>query len=511
MAIEPKFEKISTANRVKLGVTQAVIECKLPANDEGEITKVLCANAKSYICNTEIAGKEVKFNGNVNFQVIYENDAKEVNSLDYTADFKDKFFSDKISGSNIAIVTSGVVDINTAISGRDVKVVAIVEICVEMIEHLELTALTTVEGASVYYNTETVNVSTFAGVLSDKFETNYDIEIKDNVSKVLEVSCSPYIENVTVFEKYVKVVGGANVDICYITNGEQQLLRTHQSKVDFAQEVALDNLMENSCVQSLLDVNNSQIKVTTNIDVDYAVVNLNLPFTYTGYAFNNNDVEIIDDVFSTTNYLKSKTESFDSLVCGGSLTLENKVTGNVESDDVFMDEVLGTCCNAVTVATTYIQDESLIVEGVASTTVMYLNKETNNTYSTMVEMPFSISEKAKDVDDGFVPVVNVSLGEVSAKVRRGKELDVSATLFVYADFYGSKCEAVISELEEVEEKPESNTVLTIYVVKPNETIWEISKRLNINPDNLLEQNANVELPLKGGEKLIVYKQRETIF
>lgn len=511
MALEPRFERVSTAHRVKFGVTQAVIECRLPISDESEITKVLCANAKSYIENSEVVGNEVLFAGNVNFQVIYENENMQTNSLDYTAEFKDKYYSEKLNANIVPIVLSSVVDINTTISGRDIKVVAIVEISVEGIETSGVDALVRVDGDNVYSNTEQLMVSSFVGVLNDRFDMSYDIEIKDNIARVLEVSCSPYIESVIPQEKFAKIIGGANIDICYLTNGETSVLRTYQTKVDFTQEVALEDLQDDSCIQSVLNINNSQIKVTTNIDVDLAVVNLNLPYHYMGYAFNKRDIEVVDDVFSTDNFLKVNTESFSTLECGGNLTLESKVTGNVESEDVFMDEVLGTCCNTITVATSYIQEGNLVVEGVASTTVLYLNKESNNTYSTMVEMPFSINEKTNNSNNKFVPIVNVSLGEVSARVRRGTELDVSATLFVYADFYSVNCEAVITEIDSMEEKPEPNCVLTIYIVKPNETVWEIAKQLNINPDELLEQNPNIQLPLMGGEKMVVYKQREVLF
>ena len=511
MAIEPNYEKVVSSERKKLGVTQSVIECRLPSDDVNDVLKVLCANAKSFILDSSVKNGEIEFNGNVNFQVIYENLNKEVNGLDYTADFKDKFLNSEINVGVVPVVTCSVIDVNTTIMGKDVKVVAIVEVCVEIIKSAEVNALTNVKGDNVYYNSDTLNVSSFLGVLSNKFESVHDIEIKDNVERVLEVSCSPFLESVTAQNQFAKVVGGANIDICYVTSGEEKLLRTHQTKVEFSEEVALEVLTENSCVQSLLNINNSLIKITTNIDSDYAIVNLNIPYEYLGYAFNKTTIEVVDDVFSTDNFLKVNTTGFNSLCCGGHINTESKVSGNVESQDHSVDEVLGTCCNTVTLATSFIEDGCLILEGVASTTVLYLNKESNNTYSMLVEMPFSINEKVDKLTDDFVPVVNLSLGDVGAKVRRGKDLEVVATLFVYSDFYSDKTEAVISNIDVLEEKPENECVLTIYIVKPNETIWDISKQLNINPDSLLEQNSEVELPLVGGEKLIVYRQKEALF
>ena len=138
-------------------------------------------------------------------------------------------------------------------------------------------------------------------------------------------------------------------------------------------------------------VKNELIKITTNIDTDYAIVNLNLPYEYCGYAFNTSEFEVVDDIFSTENYLKVCTESFNTLICGGHVNAECKVSGNVESEDRVVDEVLGTCCNTITVATTFVENNNLVLEGVASTTVLYFNKESNNTYSMVVEMPFSMT------------------------------------------------------------------------------------------------------------------------
>lgn len=511
MEIMPKNELVTSSKRLKLGVTQAVIECKLPVTNDTQVAKILCASAKSYISSFEANNGEVCFNGNVNFQVIYENEDKVASALDYTAEFKDKFVSDKITPTVIPIITSLVVDVNTTTINNEVKVVAIVEISVEIISSEEVSALTEVNGDDIFTKIETINYSTFLGVLADKFEVTHDIELKDNVSQVLEVSLSPYIDSVTAEDRIAKVKGGANVDICYLTNGETTLLRTYQTTVDFVQEVALDSVTQETCIQSNLNINYSQIKVTTNIDADNAIVNLSIPYDYLGYAFEERTMDVVTDVFSLNNYVNVSTNSVAGIKCADSLMDESKVSGYVTIEDNFIDEVLGTCCNTVTLATSSILNNTLTLEGVASTTVIYLNKETASMYSATVEMPFSLTKTLDNVTDDYNAVVTLSLGEVSCRLKRGTELEVNATLFVYANFYGETLEAVITGVELTDEKPESNSVLTIYVVKPNETVWDIAKQLNVSPDELLYQNPNVNLPLMGGEKLIVYRQKEVLF
>ena len=66
-------------------------------------------------------------------------------------------------------------------------------------------------------------------------------------------------------------------------------------------------------------------------------------------------------------------------------------------------------------------------------------------YSALVEMPFSISDNVNNVGDDFLSNITLSLGEVSCRLKRGSELEVNATLFVYADFFGKKVDAVITD------------------------------------------------------------------
>ena len=103
MAIEPNYEKVVSSERKKLGVTQSVIEWRLPSDDVNDVLKVLCANAKSFILDSSVKSGEIEFNGNVNFQVIYENLNKEkVDAADLISLFQKEiefsnFFFIKIS------------------------------------------------------------------------------------------------------------------------------------------------------------------------------------------------------------------------------------------------------------------------------------------------------------------------------------------------------------------------------------------------------------------------------
>lgn len=503
MAFEPNFEKITASYRKNLGNTQSQIECKLPINDE--VAKVVCASAKAYVTTADLVGKEVQYSGFVSFAVLYQTKENEISALDYTAEFKDSYATG--DAEMTPAVSVGVVDVNTQVVNGEIRVVAIVESVIDGIFNESQNALTGVNGDNVFAKNETIDYSTFVATVQNKFEESLDVEIKDGVSKILTVCPSTYIDEITINDRFLTLKGGVFVDVCYVT--DNNILRTTQCKFDFEQEIAQDEINPTSFVQSNMQVAYNDIKITTSIDTDSAIVNVNLPILFTGYVFNNNSTEIVGDLFSTTHFINMAVNSTPSMQNFEAVVFDDKVNGSVTIQDTapFIDEMLGVCCSNVALANATVQDGTFSVEGVAHTTALYLNKELGGVYSVEVEMPFSISSQV-DLNDNVVPLVQISMTDVSARARRGKEIEVNANLNVFANFYDTDKDAIITAVTEEDEVPEEECALSIYLAKDGDTIWEIAKELKVSPEMLVEQNPGLAEPITAGQRIAIYRQKQ---
>ena len=162
------------------------------------------------------------------------------------------------------------------------------------------------------------------------------------------------------------------------------------------------------------------------------------------------------------------------------------------------------------VANKFVRDGLLTIEGVVTTTILYLNKENNSTHSVEVEMPFSTTTSTGQKED-MMAEVELALTQITARARRGKEIEVSAVLEIYSDIYNNAENAVITKVEEDEEIPESDCAMTFYISKDGDTIWSIARELKISTDLLLAQNPNLTYDIVAGTKLVVYRQRQVEF
>lgn len=388
---------------------------------------------------------------------------------------------------------------------------AIVEVSIDGIFNDSINALTAVTGDHAYTSMEQSNFFHFLGVMSDKYEFANDIEINEGISKVLSVTPSVSLEKVTLNNDFAMVSGNVFVDMCYLTNEEAPKARSYTTNLDFSFEIAFSGLNTSSYVQSDIFINSSDIRVTSNLDLDKAVINLVLPITYNGYVFEPHILDLVADVYSTTNELNITSSSVTSLLPRETLTTMDKINGSVMIEDSFVDEILGNCCNYVTVTSSFVEDDFVVVEGIASTTVLYFNKEENTKNSIIVEIPFSTRLKGENVEEGYVPIVSCVVSDILTKCKRGQEIEVFAKLYIYANTYTNATSAVISNITVGEEIAPSPCALKIYIVKEGESLWDVAKELNTSVDNILVQNPNLVLPLQGGERIYIYYQRAMEF
>jgi len=501
MVFEPNYVNLMSSSRKNIGITQTMVELKLPTNEES-VKTIYSVSAKSTIMSNEKMGQEVSFTGLIDFQAVYEGEG--MMAIDYSAEFKDKFIADKELLGEI-ILSSNVVDVQSSVVSSGIRVVAIIETTIDIIETNNYNALVGVNGEDAYKSLKQVNYFTYLGIASEKFEVSEEFEL-NNARKVLMVTPNVCLQSVDPNDNFIKVSGNVAVEICYQAGDDVTDIRTVNKVIDFDIDVAFNGVNQESSIENWIAILFNEIKVSTMIEEDSAVVSFYAPIIYKGYIFDNNSLDVVDDLYIKDNYLSITSENFETVEHCPNLTIKDGIQGTAEilETSPFIDEILGVCSNNLVVASAKNIDDKIIIEGVANTTVMYYTKETASITSVKVEIPFFVEERSKG---DFSSIATIAINNITARSKRGKEIEVNADLCVYADTYNLKNVCIISDVALGDKKPEDDCVLYLYMVKPNQTVWEIAKEMNVSVDTIMEQNSDIQFPLVGGERLVIYKPK----
>ena len=494
-----------SSTRRKVGTTQSIVEFKLPISEK-EITEIFSVTASASVSSAEISGNTINFMGLVDFQVVYQSVG--VASSDYTAEFRDRYETgEDLSGE--LILSTSVMQVTSSLNGNDIRVSAIVEVTIDIIESREVPVLVSLDNMGAHMSHKEITYSNYLGKAYEQLDVSSTLEIKDARSVFVVTPCVR-LSNVELRDNYIEVKGIMGLDICYIVGEGLSDLRSTYREIDFVWEIAYDGMTLDNMVESMVSVVYNEIKVSSVASENGAEIDINIPVMYNGYVFEKNTLSVVDDIYLESNYLSVTSEVMPTITDFNSIAFKDNISGSAEITDAqaFIDEILSVCTSNVVVARNYIDDGRLVVEGVAQVTVTYYTKETMSATALDIEMPFAIDQK---VGGEYSSVVSLCIADISAKSRRGKEIDVSGELYVFADTFSSRDNVIISNITLGEEKGQDDCSLYIYIVKPNQSVWDIAKEMNVSPSMILEQNPDAENGITAGQKLVIYKAKTIEF
>ena len=64
----------------------------------------------------------------------------------------------------------------------------------------------------------------------------------------------------------------------------------------------------------------------------------------------------------------------------------------------------------------------------------------------------------------------------------------------------------LKEIKACGEKPCENCAISVYIPMAGEELWSLSKRLNVCPEELVATNKDLQFPLSGKERIVIYRQ-----
>lgn len=159
MAFEPVFEVVKINSKRRLAKTQAVVEAKLLPAPNTVIARVLSITADSVIGASEVFTGEIRYNGRVNFKVLFVDVDGHNHSMDYNADFSDKLEDAAITSHITPYITADVLDTDVlSVSAGELKLASVVEIKLDAVMEEEVKYLSS-GGEGLYTHDDNVEYS----------------------------------------------------------------------------------------------------------------------------------------------------------------------------------------------------------------------------------------------------------------------------------------------------------------------------------------------------------------
>ena len=480
---------VNSNSKELLPIVKNTVVCDLDV--EG---RIVCVNAVSEVKSTEALNKELRISLVTSFRVVT---CGEDGEYELTVRRAESVAS--VTDENLSPAVKSVVCVNVAdcsyVEKEGGRATAELEITGWYLKTNELNFLTEPK-ESVFCRTGKYDIENVASVEEYSVTLTNSNEARLPIKKILDCSTVVVVNNVYPAAGTFQLDGDVITRIIAVSDSGIFVTQTFTSP--FTTEINSESVTADSVIDVYPKVTRTDLTVTET-DERVFITDVDVKFLYA--VSEKCEIDGIIDCYSTANELTVEEAINVVNTCSCFRSVRDKCSATVKSENV-IEEVL--CVNAP-----YISDVSasvdggLKVEGLITSVVLFTDESGLKTEKCVV--PFSTAVTSDyDCRDTFLPDVKIT--SLSARIRSATEIEVVAEICVSVRGVNKHEIKLVSSIETGAEKPAAEYAISLYIVKPGETIWDVSKALNTDEDTVFRLNPELSLPLKGGEKIIIYNE-----
>lgn len=166
----------------------------------------------------------------------------------------------------------------------------------------------------------------------------------------------------------------------------------------------------------------------------------------------------------------------------------------------------------VKVDKTKIVKDGIQVEGIVQMKILYIvGNDDMPFYSMETMLPFTHIVEARGIGEDSVYHLHADLEQMSTTMVDSNEIEVKATVSLNVLVISCGEEMIIDKIEEQpldKEAVRSMPGITVYMVKPGDTLWDIAKKFYTTVEEICDRNELENQELKVSQPLLLIKKVE---
>lgn len=475
--------------------SQSVVECRFPQSSE--ITEVIAVYPQVSVTSCEVSSGRVNYSGKLILTIVYCDEGGKLCRMQKGAEFSHFADDDCLAPAQNGVCTLVCEKTNVKREGSSFVISAIISAEVKVYARAERTYISAAEGAFV--KTETVgftSVVTFTGEseVEDDFDADSVVDVLIPCAKAVVLS---------------SVCGTGEVE----TSGEIYLslfAMREQSPVcleriiPFKCTVPCDDAHAGVRAATIAEITDLNVTANVNEDRGRCQINFVCNLSLSGWFADAHGEEAAVDAFSDTNDVTLGYAEECMPRCVDVKVYTERVSGLAATKSK-----LGYDCKFLAAALPQAEcaynSETGCVEGAVNTVLIY--EQGGEIKSTEVNLPFAVTLNGV-AEAGQKVIKDVAVCGVSVRLKAEGEAEAEATLKISACVCEENTVRYLNQIEEGEAVEVNDCAVSVFLPTAGDGLWDIAKKLKKSPSEVSACNAELQFPLTGKERIIVYRSKK---
>jgi hypothetical protein len=470
------------------------MDCEFSLDNAASIVNL---GAKAFITGTETLMDEIRVSGRVCFNIIYMDSEDSLRCEECVQNFEQTMEAPGITPQDYSMVTISVADTDY-MGVSNVKARATLELAGCYIVKRQISIMDS-ECREVLCRKDMISYQNMIALPDCVIEFTDNMDIDDNCNRILCSSTKAVITRVMQGNEIITIQGQAITLVFYVADGA---LKSKEYINDFSGEIISEdiNLDTRVCAVAMVASDGAKL-VETKRGKECAVsftIKLSCMVACRG------SVQVITDAYSIDYECALKKEEYAMDTIHDTIYFTEKVVSNIEipAESPPVKSVLFALSPSIGAINLSSADKSN-VEGIVSCATIYVN-ENDKIERVTAEVPYQFKAPFELVSRQL-DCLQAQVATIGYKLKHNRGIEITMDLAIAASSRTPGALELISEAVTGEEKEKSDYAITCVIAGPDDDLWKISKLLNVESNKLLAANRDLQLPLKGGEKIIYYR------
>lgn len=494
--MEENFKIAYAKNLNKFGFNQTI---NIPIDANANVKAVLDVNSYLFDMKVECGNGKAIITGKVGARVLYIDTDNITNSVYESVNFTETYSDSQITPYSYINVQNYTVSHSVLDASTSLKINC--EVTISPTEYLNLNIASNIEPSEhLITKKATLKTNLLSQFVNTSFEQVQVIETSVNINKILCVNSSFAPENVTAKDGFAIVEGKLCTTLLYESNDSTKEIKQESAvKCD----VEISSLSKEEILDLSFCIDKSKTQIETELEDNSSVLTIKNQILVCGAILKTVETSLVDDVYSTTNAITYNTTEREITKHKETVTTTDVVTNEISlnSSEPAIDEIICNLNSTAEITNTYIKDNQVYLEGVISSNLTYIDENKEFKHKEL-ESPFIVNTKIEASAFGCVNSTACVI-DTRLKVKRGTIIDVESTLFITTTIYVKENYTLVDSISIGKSLELNKYDFQIFLTKPNETTWDLCKRIKISPEQLNKLNKDLPPVMTGSERVII--------
>lgn len=480
---------------VKKISSQSVVECRFPQSSD--ITEVIAVQPQLSLVMCEASSGRVNYAGKLILTVVYSDEEGKLCRMQKGAEFSHFADDDELAPSNICACKLMCVKLNVKREGSSFVISAIIGADITVYARRERSIVSAAEGA--YTRCDSVSLPSIV-CFSGESEVDDEFDA-DSVVDILMPSAKAVVLSACCGTGEVEITGEIYLSLFSM---RQQNPTCMERIIPFKCTLPCEDASAGIKACASAEISDLNVNAKVNEEKGKCEINLTCGLNFSGWLCDLRTEEVALDAFSDTHKINANIEEesysrcIDIKVYGERVTSLAASKARLTYDCTFLAAALPS-------SDCVYNEQTNAVEGAVTTTLIYA--QNGEIKSTEVTMPVAVTLNGVCESGQFVDV-DIAVCGVTVRLKAEGEAEAEATLKISACVTEECKVKYISALEEGEQLEVNDCAVSVFLPAAGDGLWDVAKKLNKNPSDVAACNRELNFPLSGKERILIYRGRK---